>query len=169
MSQVIKQVQIEFRIKGYYLRLTHLDQQGAVMDKEPFRFLSRKSFDNKTLIEQGPEAANQPGEWVNEWDHSPEDSAYLFADPDLAAAEVKRLSELPMAIDDDNPDEDDKTKWLVPCPEMEDVLDKDYLYNPIHARFEIIPVMEVKPLHVADYKWKMEKLDESTGAPDAQG
>lgn len=149
-NQEVKQVAIEYTIRGYYLRLEHLTQDGTAREEEPYRFLARK----RTGLGQLP--VNEKGDWTDTWQDDFE-SAYLFADPDEAAAEVKRLSELPMAIDDDNADPDDKTPYLVPCPEMVEVLDKDYLYDPIFARFTIVPVVETKPIHVADYHWKLEK------------
>lgn len=149
-NQEVKQVNFEFRVVGYYLRLEHLTEEGEARPDEPYRFLARR----RTGLGQLP--VNEKGEWTNTWEADFE-SAYLFDNPDDAAAEVKRLSELPMAIDDDNADPDDKTPWLVPCPEMVGVLDKDYLYDPVFARFTIVPVVETKPIHVADYHWKLEK------------
>jgi hypothetical protein len=156
MSEAVKQVNIEYAIKGYYLRLVRLDATGAVRESEPYSFLRKKLG----TIESGP--LNEPGEWTSGWDYSIEEmttSAYLFPDPDLAAAEIKRLAELPMALDTDNPDPEDKTGWLVPHPDMQAVLDKDYMHEPVHVRFEIMPVLEITPMPVANYSWTLQKAD----------
>jgi hypothetical protein len=161
MSQTqteVKQVQVEFKIKGYYLRLVRLDSTGAVRESEPYSFLRNKLG----TIQSGP--INEPGEWVSGWDYSNEEiasSAYLFSDPDLAGVEIKRLAELPMMVDTDNADPDDTTGWLFPHPEMQAVLDKDYMHEPVHVRFEIMPVLEVTPMPVANYSWTMEKAPDN--------
>lgn len=158
MSEEVKQVNVTMRVKGYYLRLVRLDEHGAVKEAEAYSFLRKKHG----TIEHGP--INEPGEWTSGWDYSLDDiaqAAYLYPDPDLAVAEVKRLSELPMVLDTDNADAEDKTAWLVPHPEMCEVLDKDYMHEPVHVRFEIMPVLEVQPMPVANYSWTLQKADAS--------
>jgi hypothetical protein len=154
MSQTkpeVKQVPLKTTILGYYLCCVTLNAAGKDLGyPRQFKIINGQAGDVEL--------------WRELCEDELEDQAFLFTNPDDAAAEVKRLSELPKVVevsedyDSSQPVSPYNGATLRLCDQMLAVTAATEV-DDVYVRFEIVPKVKIEPIAVALYAHQFRGCD----------